>query len=374
MNEFIVKGHQKLRCGYTTGSCAAAAAKAAVLMLLQQKAVDTISLMTPKGLLLELNVLEGTFTKDSALCGIKKDSGDDPDVTNGIMVYAHVQAHKEQSICIDGGEGVGRITKKGLEQQIGEAAINKVPRAMIKSAVEEVLEEYDNPFGIKVMISIPEGIEIAKRTFNPRLGIEGGISILGTTGIVEPMSEDALKDTIHLEIRMQRASGRKIFLTTPGNYGEEFIRDSLGVHLEDVVKCSNYIGDTLDLAVIESMEGVVFVGHIGKLVKVAGGIMNTHSKYGDCRMEILAAYATMVGGSHDLLRKIINSITTEEAVEYIEEEGLLEKTMELLLERMIYHLDKRAQGKLKLGVITFSTKHGLLGKSNGVEELIWYIL
>jgi cobalt-precorrin-5B (C1)-methyltransferase len=373
MDEYIVKDNKKLRFGYTTGSCAAAASKAATYMLLYQRKIDTISLMTPKGIMLHLEVLEGTFDKDRAYCGIKKDSGDDPDVTNEILVYALVEKTKEQGIVLDGGIGVGRVTKKGLEQEIGEPAINKVPRKMIKDAIEEMLEECDYPFGIKVTISIPDGVEIAKKTFNPRLGIVGGISILGTTGIVEPMSEDSIRETIHLEIRMQAAAGRKYLLVTPGNYGEDFAKEVLHLSLDKSIKCSNYIGDTIDYAVMEGMEGMLLIGHIGKPIKLAGGIMNTHSKHGDGRMEILTAYTLLAGGENSLLNQIMSSNTTEEALEYIKHSGLLDKTMSLIMNKIQYHMNKRSYDNLKIGVITFSNQLGLLGKTESVEDMIWYI-
>lgn len=374
MNEYIIKEQKRLRYGYTTGSCATAAAKAATRMLLEQKNVDMVSFMTPKGILLHLEVKEAAYDENVASCGIKKDSGDDPDVTNGIMVYASVEKITEPGIILDGGIGVGRVTKKGLEQEIGEAAINKVPRKMIREAVEEEMERYHFKGGIKVIISIPEGVEIAKKTFNPRLGIEGGISILGTSGIVEPMSEDAIRDTIHLEIKMLSASGSTYLLTTPGNYGEDFSRDVLGISIEKSIKCSNYIGDTIDYAIREKLEGMILIGHIGKLIKLAGGIMNTHSKNGDCRMEILTAYTAIAGGNNSLLNQIMNSITTEEALDYIKEAGLLSRTMTLIMDRILYHMNKRAGDKLRIGVITFSNQHGILGKTQGVEELLCYIL
>jgi cobalt-precorrin-5B (C1)-methyltransferase len=373
VEEYIVKDNKKLRYGYTTGSCAAAAAKAAVRILLEQRKTDSVSLMTPKGILLNLEVLEAKFTAKEACCGIRKDAGDDPDVTDGIMVYAFASKQQEPGIVLDGGLGVGRVTKKGLEQQPGEAAINKIPRKMIKEAVTEVMEDLDYPGGMKIIISIPQGVETAKKTFNPRLGIEGGISVLGTSGIVEPMSEDAIKETIHLEIKMLRASGKTYMLCSPGNYGVDFTKETLGLDLDNAVKCSNYVGDTIDYAVQEGLEGMLLIGHIGKLVKLAAGIMNTHSRHSDGRMEILTAYAAMAGGDSALLKKLMTAITTEEALEYIKEEGLLEATMELIMERIHYYLNKRAYDKLKLGVITFSNQLGLLGKTKGAEEILWYI-
>ena len=206
-NMYVYKNHKKLRFGYTTGSCAAAASKASIIMLLSKKPIKKIQIMTPKGILLNLNVLDITFGEDFVKCAIKKDSGDDPDVTNGILVYSKVQFSKDKDIIIDGGMGVGRVTKDGLQCKKGSAAINKVPREMIYKEVKNVCEEFEYKEGLYVEISIPEGVEIAKKTFNPRLGIEGGIYILGTSGIIEPMSEKALIDTIKVEMKQLKVNG-----------------------------------------------------------------------------------------------------------------------------------------------------------------------
>ena len=210
MEEYIVKGGKKLRLGYTTGSCAAAAAKAAAYMLLTGRRMERVTLATPKGIQLELEVKEISMGPDTASCAIEKDSGDDPDVTRGTLVFAEVSRQEVPGVAIDGGIGVGRVTKPGLDQPVGAAAINSVPRRMISEALEEVRALTDSREGLKVVISVPEGEALAKRTFNPRLGIVGGISILGTTGIVEPMSEQALVDTIRVELRQRRESGAEI--------------------------------------------------------------------------------------------------------------------------------------------------------------------
>ena len=207
MEQYIEKDGKRLRLGYTTGSCAAAAAKAAAWMLLTGRRKETITLDTPKGIRLELAVREITMHADSVSCAIEKDSGDDPDVTKGTLIFASVRRTDEPGVHIDGGEGVGRVTKRGLDQPVGNAAINSVPRQMIRENVEEVMALTDSSGGLDVVISAPEGETLAKKTFNPRLGIVGGISILGTTGIVEPMSEAALVETIRVELRQRRAMG-----------------------------------------------------------------------------------------------------------------------------------------------------------------------
>ena len=291
MEQYIEKEGKRLRLGYTTGSCAAAAAKAAAWMLLTSSRKETITLDTPKGIRLNLDVKEIQIGENSVSCAIEKDSGDDPDVTKGTHIFAKVSRVDSPGVTIDGGFGIGRITKRGLDQPVGNAAINSVPRQMIRENVEEVMGLTDYSGGLSVVIYAPEGETLAKKTFNPRLGIVGGISILGTTGIVEPMSEKALVDTIRVELKQRKANGAEYVLLTPGNYGSDFIHKELGLDMKLAVQVSNFIGDALDICRELNFKGALLIGHVGKLVKIAGGMMNTHSKYGDCRMEILAAYA-----------------------------------------------------------------------------------
>lgn len=361
---------KKMRTGYTTGSCAAAAAKAAVCMLLSGEVIQQVRLMTPKGVELDLEVEQIQRRQHGVRCAVRKDSGDDPDVTNGIYVYAEVRKEPEPGIYLDGGEGIGRITKKGLEQPVGAAAINRVPRQMIREAVKEecVRARYDG--GLSVMISIPEGRKIAERTFNPRLGIEGGISVLGTSGIVEPMSEKALTDTIFLELKMLKENGIDRCCVVPGNYGRDFLAEQLGVDTDQAVKCSNYIGETIDAAVNLEMRSLLLIGHIGKLIKVAAGVMNTHSRQADCRMEVLAAYAAAEGASAECVQAILSCITTTEALELLKEKGILTGVMERVMERIEFHLCHRAGGSLQVEAIVFSTEDGILGKTKRAEALL----
>ncbi|MCC8140203.1 MAG: cobalt-precorrin-5B (C(1))-methyltransferase CbiD [Lachnospiraceae bacterium] len=402
MEEFVYKNHKKLRYGYTTGSCAAAAAKAAALMLLGGREVSYVELLTPKGVSLHLEVLDIRWERDSVSCAIQKDGGDDPDVTNGILVYAKVQriqgsessagirtvtmqpgssqgecesradaAHDSDRIHIDGGQGVGRVTKPGLEQPVGAAAINRVPRQMIRENLEAVCEKYGYDGCLDVLISIPAGEELAAKTFNPRLGIVGGISVLGTSGIVEPMSEQALIETIRVEMRQKLANGMEYLLVVPGNYGIDFLSQyGHGLDLEDAVKCSNFVGEALDAAVEFGAKGVLLVGHIGKFVKLAGGIMNTHSHNADARMELLTVHAALLGAPVELLQKMMDCVTTDDALKYLDEAGLISPVMERLMERMEFYVNQRAMRKLELGVITFSNVYGVLGQTRKVPELI----
>ena len=321
--------------------------------------------------------------KSEVSCAVRKYSGDDPDVTNGILVYATVQKVEKKSkinsensvdlsekINLDGGIGIGRVTKPGLEQKIGQAAINKVPRRMICEAVEEVCRKYEYTGNLQVRLSVPEGAEVAKKTFNPRLGIEGGISILGTTGIVEPMSEKALTDTIYLEMKMLKENGTDWCYVVPGNYGMDFLRKKLHVDTAFSVKCSNYVGETIEDAKLLGMKGILLIGHIGKFIKLAAGVMNTHSRQADCRMEVLGVHAAMNGADAVVVREIMDCINTTEAMEILRREKLIEPVMESVMKRIEFFLKNRAGEELEIGVILFSTEDGILGKSENADELL----
>lgn len=369
MEEYIVQDGKRLRLGYTTGSCAAAAAKAAAWMLLTGTRKETITLDTPKGIRLELAVKEITITPNFVSCAIEKDSGDDPDVTKGTLIFATVSRSEVPGVSIDGGFGIGRVTKGGLDQPVGNAAINSVPRRMIRENVEEVMALTDYQGGISVVISAPEGEELAKKTFNPRLGIVGGISILGTTGIVEPMSEKALVDTIRVELRQRRASGADYVLLTPGNYGSDFIKNELGLDMKIAVQVSNFIGDALDICKELGFKGVLLIGHIGKLVKIAGCMMNTHSKYGDCRMEILAAHAGAAGAAKETVEEILDCVACDDVLRILRDAGLCESTMTRIIDRVRFHLQHRSD-EMEIGALTFSKEYGILGKTGNVDELL----
>lgn len=378
LERYVYKNQKKMRCGYTTGTCACAAAKAAAYMLLSGREVKEIKVITPMGVSLTLPVIDIDIKEDKVICAIKKDSGDDPDVTNGIKIYAQVTYVKEDimrtintdGVIVDGGIGVGRVTKKGLKCAVGEAAINPVPLKMIKEAVAEAAESYSYEGSLKVIISAPKGVDIAKKTFNPNLGITGGISILGTTGIVEPMSEQALIDTIKTEINMHIAQGEKVLLVAPGNYGQDFLLNTLNIELKRSIKCSNYIGDTIDMVCDSGAKAMLLVGHIGKLVKLGAGIMNTHSKVADGRMEVMSACAIRAGADADTAGKILDCITTEAALEILKKSDILEKTMYQLMLRIEDVLQRRSGGKIVIGTIVFSNEYGILGKTSAADKLL----
>lgn len=364
-----------MRRGFTTGTCAAAAAYgAAALALGLVDSLETVELTVPGGVTLKLPVKMEKRSQGTALCGVQKDSGDDPDVTNGAWIYAEVTLNGDEQgrITIDGGLGVGRVTKPGLACAVGEAAINPTPRAMIREQVERARGEAGYEGGISVEISIPAGQELAKRTYNPRLGIVGGISVLGTTGIVEPMSEQALMDTIKVEIDMQKAAGAKYLLMTPGNYGERYLKEMHKLKQVYSVRCSNFFGETVDYAAAQGFEGLLLVAHIGKLVKVAGGIMNTHSRYGDGRIEILAAHGARMGASQETVQRLFHCVTTDDAIAVLDDSSveLRNKTIESVLERVDFHIKERTGGALLTGAVMFSNVYGFLGQTANAAELI----
>ena len=370
MEEYQFSQGKNLRCGYTTGSCATAAAKAAATMLLTGERVATVHIDTPKGVVLELEPLEVELAEQYVSCAIRKDSGDDPDDTNGVLVFAKVEKVAEPGVHIEGGVGVGRVTKPGLACAVGGPAINPTPRRMITAEVGSVMEQAGYSEGLLVTISIPEGVEIAKKTFNPRLGIIGGLSVLGTSGIVEPMSEKALIETMYVEMRAQKARGNKHLLVFFGNYGEDFTRDVMQLDLEGAVTCSNFVGELLDYAVFLGFETLLLIGHSGKLVKLAQGVMNTHSKYADCRTELFALEAMFHGASIEVGQEIYHCLTTDEVTKILKREQIFEPVMDKVTERIDFYMQHRVHGKIKTAAFMFSNVYGILGKTKAADELI----
>lgn len=371
LERYIQSGGKRLRCGYTTGTCAALAAGAAARLLLTGHAPETAALVTPKGWRVEVPVENPRSGPGWASCTVTKDGGDDMDVTHGLPIAAQVSFCETPGITLSGGPGVGRVTRPGLDQPVGEWAINHVPREMICRAVEDAARALDFSGGLSVTISVPGGEEAAKKTFNPHLGVEGGISILGTSGIVEPMSLQALVDTMVLELRQKAPDSGGRLVLTPGNYGLDFLKTHpLAPASVPVVRCSNFIGEALDNARLEGFSQILLVGHLGKLVKVAGGVMNTHSRFADCRREIFCAHAALAGGSPALLRDLMDSATTDACLALVKEAGLEEAVLSSLLSAIQEHLDRRGGEGVQVGAVLFSNQFGPLGQTPGAKELI----
>lgn len=369
MEEFVTVGGKKLRKGYTTGTCAAAASKAAVSMLVSGKIIQEIDIDTPAGIKLKLPVSDAHLDYKFAECSIVKDGGDDPDITSGLKVFSRVELiedNEDNQVIVKAGEGIGRVTLPGLKVEVGKPAINPAPMKMIHNSVREVLP-HDK--GVIVTLSVPGGQEIAKKTYNPKLGIVGGISIIGTKGIVEPMSEEAWKEALALELNVLRNKGYKTCVFVFGNYGEEFAISKLGIEKERIIKISNFVGFMLDKAVEYGIRNILFVGHIGKLIKVAAGIFHTHSRVADARMEILTAYGALEGASIEVVRKIYSCKTTGEAISIIESNGL-----NRIYERISCNVSKRCieytYGKINVGTVLFNEDNNLLFIDKEANEII----
>ena len=351
----VYRGTETLRRGWTTGSCAAAASQAAAILLLTGSAPAEIRLLTPGGVTFNLPVEQASLHDGEAVCAVRKDAGDDPDITNGVLISSAVR-RADSGIVIDGGSGVGRVTRPGLAEPVGEAAINPGPRAQIKAALGRAAQGNGYEGGFSVVISVENGEELALQTYNSHLGIIGGISILGTSGIVEPMSEKALVDTIWLEMDSLYAAGQRVAFLCPGNYGADFARETLELDLERAVKCSNYIGEAFDHAVVCGYPEILLVGHAGKLVKLAAGVMNTHSSVADARQEIFTAHAALCGAGRETL-------------ELLDREGVRESVMARIQDEMEKRIARRLKGRAAAEFIMFTTKYGVLAQSAGAVRL-----
>lgn len=504
MNEFVFKNQKKLRCGLTTGTCAAACAQAAMLRLLtgqvrsevtvrlpeSRKRVQVVGSAESDARSSEQRVTLAVYPTADGGFATRKDAGDDPDVTNGTEIRAYVQVCErvpsrafvsaDGRLYLTGGVGVGRVTKPGLEQAVGQSAINRVPRQMIFDAVQQVLDAFEDDEKRRtegctpslemenklkhvdgkpdaeyirskwlnegneksersekpcylITISVPAGAELAQRTFNPMLGIEGGISILGTTGIVEPMSEAAIVATIETSIRQVLAmedaavsktetlrkeevsadqktetseermaadeavgqlqspaahgeqtestgSGRKDdgyigrsarrILAVPGNYGQRYVEQQLGLRGVPIVEVSNYIGEAIDLAVSYGATDFLLVGNVGKLVKLAAGTMNTHSRVADGRWEIFAAHLALCGGTRAQVAAMREATTTEEMLTRLEEMGLRAPVMASIMGEIEAHMAHRIRGQMNFGVIVYSERFGRVGETAGAARLL----
>ena len=369
---YVRSGQKLLRCGYTTGTCAALGAAGAARLLLTGREPETVALRTPKGIVVEVAPQFCRLTEDGAACAIVKDGGDDIDATTGLPVIAAVTLLPDapRTVTIDRGAGVGRVTKPGLDQPVGAAAINRVPRQMITEALLREGDAVGYGGGFAVVISIEGGEAAAKRTFNPHLGVEGGLSVLGTSGIVEPMSQQALLDTLQIEIHQAALKSRRL-IVAPGNYGLDYLAANYpALHEIPIVKISNFIGEALDMAAAEHFAEVLLIGHVGKLVKLAGGIMNTHSRCADCRTELFCAHAALCGADAATCRALMDAATTDACLDILDAAQLREPVMASLLTAIQLHLDRRAAGAFKVGAVLFSNRNGPLGQTKTADTLL----
>ncbi len=364
-NYTVTKG-RRLRRGYTTGSCAAAAAKAAAAMLFGAEELHRVSILTPGGIELQLPVSNIERGAGQVSCSVQKDSGDDPDITGGIHVFACAAKRSGPGIVITAGEGVGVVTRPGLPVPVGEPAINPVPLEMIRREVSAAVPPGS---GVQVTISIPGGEQLARNTFNPRLGIVGGLSILGTTGIVEPMSEEAYREALALELKVAAAEQPRFLVLVPGNHGKKVAREQLSQPAERIVKMSNFVGFALDRCIEQGVRELLLVGHAGKLFKVAAGIFNTHSKVADARFEVFAAHAALLGAGPAMVKKLQRCASTEEMFDLLDGLGK-EGIYDLFASRVSRRAEDYSGGRLSVGTVLFSLKRGILGMDGRARQLL----
>ena len=379
MEEYVYIDGKKYRRGYTTGSCAAAASKAATYMLITQQKIESVNIDTPKGIYLTLKPENIEINKEYAICSIQKDGGDDIDATHTMDIFAKAEMidreNEGEDIYVTGGIGVGTVTKKGLKVEVGKSAINPVPMNMIKTEIHKVLGTDLNTYidktkTLKITIYAPKGVEIAKKTFNPRLGIVGGISILGTSGIVEPMSDEGWKKSLSIELEMKRAQGLDKIILVPGNHGEEFIQNELGLDIKYVVRMSNFVGYMLMEAKRMGYKKILLAGHIGKFIKVSAGIFHTHSKVADARNEIMISNLALMGAPLEFLKEIDKCVTAEGAVEIIDQSeytGVYEILCNKCRDRVKQHL---GDDDIEVGVYMFRMDKSYLAKSDNADSIV----
>ena len=349
-----------LREGVTTGTCATAAAMASAIWQTEGRCPDEVAVDTPSGKTVHLEICSLVYPS----CAVIKDAGDDPDVTNGCHVCASVVISEENGgITFIGGEGIGKVTLPGLKLPVGEPAINPVPRQMIEAHLRKIIGEK----GAQVTLWVPDGAEIAKKTFNPRLGIVGGISILGTTGIVRPMSEDALKESLTVELGVRLAASGKIVLV-PGASGEDALYHNFGQTM-NCVQMSNYVGYMLDEALRMGAECILIAGFAGKMVKLAADIMNTHSHVADGRRETICTYAALNGASPEIIRTLFESKTARHTTELLKQYHM-SWIWSQIAQAGSEKCRLRVQGQIPVEMIIFDEHQDILGVSDHVEKML----
>jgi cobalt-precorrin-5B (C1)-methyltransferase len=368
-SDYVWHRGKAYRKGYTTGSCATAAAKVAALMVMRQQVIHQVSIVTPSGVALNLNVENASLESTQAVAAIRKDGGDDVDATHGMLIYAQVIVTDGGEIEITGGDGVGVVTRKGVGLPVGASAINNTPRHTIEQEVRDAIGPNK---GAVVTIFAPEGKERAQRTYNARLGIEEGISIIGTTGIVTPMSEESWKRSLAIELEQKRALGNEKIILVPGNHGERFVQQQLHIEQDIVVTMSNFVGYMLQEANRLGFRQVLLVGHIGKLIKLAAGVFHTHSHIADARMETLVTHLALLNAPHELLHQVYHCLTTEEALELIELHGYQAVYTDIAqqIERRVDVMLKYAKQRFQCDVVLFNYDQCVLGSNRAIEDIM----
>lgn len=350
IDEFNIKNGHTQRYGFTTGTTATAAAIAAAYMYLDDKK-DIVDVELPAGITLSIPIEYYKEQNNFFICGVKKNAGDDPDVTDGILISAKLEFIKKENdleFNFFAGEGVGIFTKDGLALPKGEAAINPVPRQMMIDNLSRILKEAGFKGTVNITVMVENGVEIAKKTFNERLGIIGGISILGTSGLVLPMSKTALLETIEADIkfRLNNSKERRVYLA-PGNIGAKFLEKNFNINSTTVAIISNFIGESIDYSISNDAREIVLCGDLGKLIKLSGGIMNTHSNDSDSRLELLVSSVLKLCIKENIqlpiqvISNILEQKTTTGAVNIIKDNNF-DNCFNILANQMLYYAYNRA--------------------------------
>ena len=356
---------KKLREGVSTGSCMTGGAAASAIWQMTGRCPDVIEVETPIGKTLYLEVIP----EGDGACGIIKDAGDDPDVTHGSEIITSVEILKEDGpIRFVGGEGIGMVTQEGLKIPPGDWAINPVPRQMAEKALRKIIGEK----AAVVTVRIPGGEAIAQKTFNPRLGIVGGLSVLGTTGIVRPMSEEAMKDSLLAELQMYAKQGFHEILFVLGTTGENALKELYG-EFKCILQVSNYIGYMIEEAVELGFTSILIGGFVGKLVKVASGTMNTHSHVADGRIETICTHVALHGAPVETIRKIYDCYTTKSAMEVVEEEGYQAIWPDIAQKASLCCM-KTAHQMAEVGIILLDSKNNVLAESENAHQVLAKVL
>lgn len=344
-----------LRSGWTTGACAAAGVKAALILIFEQKIVREVEITALDGTILKIPIENVEKLSDERICAeVIKFSGDDPDITNGASIFTTIRKISGEEIIFRAGVGVGTITKPGLQLKVGEPAINPKPRELIRNIAAEF-----GITGLEVEISIPGGVELAKKTLNPILGVEGGLSIIGTTGVLRPMSEEAFKNSLVPQIDVAKAAGFDELVFVPGKIGET-IAKKLGFADGAIIQTSNFIGFMLEAAAERGIKKIILCGHLGKLVKVAAGIFHTHNRVADGRLETLAAYAAAEGLKSSEVQKILSANTTEDAAQIISANNLA-SVYKKIAQRASIRAERYIFGKMTVKTILVDFAGNILG-------------
>lgn len=348
-----------LRSGYTTGSCITATSLAAARLLLGGTASDAVEIVLPKGREVLMRLEFCRAYEDGAEAGTLKDAGDDPDVTHGALVFARVRLRAEPGVAFFAGPGVGTVTKPGLTLPVGEPAINPVPRQMVTTHLQSLAAEHGYQGGFEVTACVENGEALALKTMNPRLGILGGLSILGTSGIVRPFSCAAYIASIHQGIDVAKANGFSHLAACTGNASEDCMRRHYQLEETALVEMGDFVGAVLKHLRVAPVEKMSLCGGFGKISKLAAGHMDLHSRHSSIDLPQLATWAAAIGASEELQRAIIGANTSQQALALAHAEGVA------LGDAVCTHALTFAQGivpaQVQLEVFAIDRQGGIVG-------------